>query len=92
MLHTPGLLSETAPNEVVQAWLQEATTSGIPELAGFAEGVRRDLSAVQAALTLSWSQGQTEGQINRLMLLKCTMYGRAKFDLLRQRVLYHAAA
>ena len=47
-------------------WLQQATTSGIPELAAFAEGVRRDLSAVRAALALPWSQGQTEGQINRL--------------------------
>jgi transposase len=38
------------------------------------------------------SQGQVEGQVNRLKLVKRSMYGRAKFDLLRQRVLYHAAA
>lgn len=34
-----------------------------------------------------WSNGQTEGQVNRLKLIKRTMYGRANFDLLRQRVL-----
>lgn len=69
-------------------WLQEADTSGIPELAAFAQGVRRDLPAIHAAFTSPWSQGQTEGQITRLKLLKRQMYGRANFDLLRQRVLY----
>jgi transposase len=66
--------------------------SGIAELAAFAEGVRRDLAAVQAAMTLRWSQGQTAGQINRLNLLKRQMYGRANLDLLRQRVRYRAAS
>jgi transposase len=47
---------------------------------------------VQAALTLPWSQGQTEGQENRLKLLKRQMYGRANLDLLRQRVRYRAAS
>jgi len=45
---------------------------------------------VYAGLTLNYSNGQTEGQINRLKLVKRAMYGRGKFDLLRQRVL-HAA-
>ncbi len=49
-----------------------------------------DRAAVEAGLTQVWSNGQTEGQINKLKLLKRQMYGRAKFDLLRQRVL-HAA-
>jgi transposase len=51
-------------------------------------GLRRDLSAVRAALTSEWSNGQTEGQVNRLKLIKRQMYGRAKLDLLRQRVLH----
>ena len=46
------------------------------------------MAAVVAALTLPYSQGQTEGRVNRLKLIKRSMYGRAKFDLLRQRVLY----
>jgi transposase len=61
------------------------------ELAACAEGIRRDLAAVQAACALPWSQGQTEGQVNRLNRLKRQMYGRAKFDLLRLRVLYQPA-
>ena len=73
------------------AWLEAADTSGIPELAAFAQGVRRDLPAIQAAFTSLWSQGQTEGQITRRKLLTRQMYGRANFDLLRQRVLYRPA-
>jgi transposase len=42
---------------------------------------------VTAGLSLPWSNGQVEGQINRLKQIKRTMYGRASFDLLRKRVL-----
>ena len=56
----------------------------------FADGIRRDLAAVQAALELPWTTSPAEGQINRLKMLKRTMYGRASFPLLRARVL-HAA-
>jgi transposase len=47
---------------------------------------------VVAAMTLPYSQGQTEGRINKLKLVKRSMYGRGNFDLLRQRVLYASAA
>lgn len=53
----------------------------------FAAGIRQDYAAVQAALATHWSNGQTEGQVNRLRFLKRQMYGRANFDLLRRRVL-----
>jgi len=59
-------------------------------LAEFAACLRRDLAAVQAALDLPWTTSPAEGQINRLKMLKWTMYGRAGFELLRARVL-HAA-
>lgn len=59
-------------------------------LAEFAAGLRRDGLAVQAALDLPWTTSPAEGQINRLKMLKRTMYGRAGFQLLRARVL-HAA-
>jgi transposase len=72
------------------AWLAGATTSDIPELDRFARGLTDDRSAVEAALSLNWSNGQTEGQVNKLKLLKRQMYGRANFDLLRLRLL-HAA-
>ncbi len=68
-------------------WLKAARNSGIPEFASFAAGLDDDLSAIRAALTLEWSNGQLEGQVNRLKLIKRQMYGRANFDLLRIRVL-----
>lgn len=71
-------------------WLMCAQQSGIKELAGFADGLKKDRDAVVEALRSEWSNGQTEGQINRLKYLKRQMYGRAKFDLLKARVL-HAA-
>ncbi len=69
-------------------WLEATEHSGIQELAGLARGLRQDLAAVLAALSTEWSAGQTEGNINRLKLLKRQMYGRAGFDLLRKRVLH----
>jgi len=71
-------------------WMGEATNSGIAEIRAFATKLRQDRAAVLAALTLPHSRGQTEGQVNKLKLVKRAMYGRGKFDLLRQRVL-HAA-
>ena len=53
----------------------------------FCDGLRRDEKAVTAAVVLPWSNGQVEGQIHRLKLVKRQMYGRAKFNLLRRRVL-----
>lgn len=71
----------------LRGWLVEAQRSGIPELAAFANGLTSDLQAVRAALKCEWSNGQVEGQVHRLKLLKRQMYGRAKLDLLRARVL-----
>jgi DNA-binding CsgD family transcriptional regulator len=73
-----------------EPWLQSVDGSNCPELQGFAEGLRRDRAAVEAALQMAWSNGQVEGQVNKLKTTKRAMYGRARFDLLRQRVL-HAA-
>lgn len=69
-------------------WLTQTGASPFAELRVFASGLRRDYAAVAAALELPWSQGPVEAQVQRLKLLKRAMYGRAKFDLLRQRVLY----
>jgi transposase len=69
-------------------WVTKAQGPGVArELSGFAEGLRQDQAAVKAALSLEWGNGQVEGQINRLKLLKRQMYGRAGFDLLRRRFL-----
>jgi len=75
----------------LEPWLKEATESGVPELRTFATGLRRDQAAILAALTYEWSQGQVEGQVNRLKLIKRQAYGRAGFELLRHRVLARSA-
>jgi transposase len=59
-------------------------------LAGFAAGLRREIQAVQAALELPWTTSPVEGQVNRLKTIKRSIYGRAGFQLLRQRVLQAA--
>jgi transposase len=72
----------------LQHWLRTAEVSGLRELRTFAASLRRDLAAVEAALSQRWSNGPTEGHVNSLKLIKRQMFGRAKFDLLRQRVLH----
>lgn len=71
----------------LRPWLKTCRQSTIREFMTFADGLESDIAAVQAALQLDWSNGQLEGQVNRLKLIKRQMYGRAKFDLLRIRVL-----
>jgi len=68
-------------------WLQRATNSAFPEFQAFVTVLHRDRAAVEAALTLEWSNGQTEGQINRLKMVKRQMYGRASLPLLKARFL-----
>jgi transposase len=70
--------------EALRPWLQDATAS---LLASFANGLRTEEAAVAAALAEPWSNGQTEGHITKLKLVKRQMYGRAKLDLLRARLL-----
>lgn len=73
--------------EAFDQWLNDAAQSRLPELQNFAAGLRKD-PAVRAALEQPWSNGQVEGQVNRLKMIKRTMYGRANLDLLRARVLH----
>jgi len=72
--------------------MEEAKDSEIPQLKAFAVKLRQDIEAVVAAVVMPYSQGQTEGRINKLKLIKRSMYGRGKFDVLRKRVLYASAA
>ena len=69
-------------------WLEHANRSGYRVWQNFAVGIKQDYHAVRAALLLPWSNGPTEGHINRLKYLKRQMYGRGKEDLLRKRVLW----
>ncbi len=71
-------------------WRSQAQVSGLGSMVDLARGIGRDLAAVTAALSSPgsrWSNGQTEGQVNRLKMVKRQMYGRANLDLLRARVL-----
>jgi len=76
--------------EQLDSWVERVLASPWRELKRFAQGLRQDYAAVKAALTSPYSNGPTEGHVNRLKLFKRQMYGRAKLDLLRQRVLYAA--
>ncbi|HZR44147.1 MAG TPA: transposase, partial [Ktedonobacteraceae bacterium] len=71
-------------------WSQQALQCSCPELHSFVSGLRKDWQAVVAAFTVEWNNGMVEGHVNRLKLIKRQMYGRAGFDLLRQRVLHCA--
>jgi transposase len=73
--------------EELDGWLHAAFHSGIPELRSFVVKLRQDQEAVQAGFIFSWSNGIVEGHVHRLKYFKRQMYGRANFDLLRQRVL-----
>ena len=82
---------ESDSTNSLQSWIDAASHANQPELKGFAQGLLRDLQAVQAAVTTTHSSGQVEGQINRLKLIKRMMYGRGKLDLLRKRVMFSLA-
>ena len=72
----------------LDAWLQDCSNAPLATLQLFAASLQQDYDAVRNALAQPWSNGQTEGQVNRLKLLKRQMYGRANLDLLRLRMLY----
>ena len=76
--------------ERLDGWLERVASSGVGALKSFASGIRRDYAAVHAGLSLPYSNGVVEGNVNRLKYVKRQMYGRANFDLLRKRVLYAA--
>ncbi len=78
--------------EELDTWLSTCASSQIPDLETFATGLQKEISAIRAAVTLPYSTGPVEGHVNRLKLIKRTMYNRGSFDLLRRRVLYPASS
>ena len=74
--------------EALGSWLTRAKEGHVTELCSFVNGIRRDYAAVYAACSLPWSNGITEGHVNRLKFLKRQMFGRAHLDLLRVKVLH----
>jgi transposase len=81
-----GLVKERRADDL-RGWLVEAQRSAVAEFVTFANGLTADIQAVRAALEYEWSNGQVEGQVHRLKLIKRQMYGRGKPNLLRARVL-----
>jgi transposase len=85
----------TAPAEILTGrhgerlddWIAAVEVGDQPDLRSFVTGIKRDYDAVRNGLTLQWSSGAAEGNVNRLKVLKRQMYGHARFDLLRHRVL-----
>ena len=78
-----AMVRKTLPADLA-TWIARARTSLV---SSFANGVAKDEAAVRAAITLPWSNGQTEGQITKLKLVKRQMYGRGKIDLLQARLI-----
>jgi transposase len=68
-------------------WMDRVLADDLPALHSLVDGLRRDLDAVVAGLSLPWSSGQVEGQVTRIKLLKREGFGRASLDLLRRRIL-----
>lgn len=81
------LIRERMP-EQFDGWLSRALSSQLKSLVTFAQGLLDDYEAVKAGMTLEWSNGPVEGQINRLKMLKRQMYGRASIELLTRRFLW----
>ena len=81
-----GILRGNDPDKLNQ-WLDDAQSSRVSSIERFAWVLHRDVDAVKNAITETWSNGQAEGQINRLKTLKRAMYGRAGVELLRARML-----
>jgi transposase len=82
-----ALVRQRQPAQL-DSWLERAATSTVQAFTRLASSLRDDYAAVKAGVTLPWSTGPVEGQINRLKMLKRQMFGRANIDLLRLRVLY----
>ena len=84
-----GLVRDRAP-DCLDPWLRRAEEGAVRQMQGFAKRLSADHDAMRAAVTLDWSNGQTEGQINRLKTIKRQLYGRAGLDLLGRRFLLAA--
>lgn len=84
---TATAIQPATGEETLQTWLHAAQTSGIPQLASFAGGIRKDYHAVRNGLSLTWNSGKVEGTVCKLKQVKRTVYGRASFLLLRKLLL-----
>jgi transposase len=73
--------------EALDLWLAKGARCGLPDMQTFTSGLQNEYQAVKNSLLLPYSNGPVEGQVNRLKLVKRSMYGRGSFELLRNRFL-----
>ena len=78
---------KTQNKSQLSSWFTRVHESGSAEFRRVAAGMEADAAAICEAINSSWSNGVVEGHVNRLKMLKRQMYGRAGFELLRQRVM-----
>lgn len=78
----PGKLGE---------WLDAMAEMGIPEIASFVEGTRKDITAAQNGIAYDYNNGLAEGSVNKIKVIKRIMYGRNSFELLKAKVLLREA-
>jgi transposase len=83
------MMTRRSGAQELESWLAAVEADDQSHLQSFAAGIRRDLQAVTAGLTLPYSSGAVEGNVNRIKMIKRQMYGRASFSLLRKRVILH---
>ena len=78
---------KTQNKSQLSSWFTRVHESGSAEFRRVAAGMEADAAAICEAISSRWSNGVVEGHVNRLKMLKRQMYGRAGFELLRQRVM-----
>ncbi|WP_214711688.1 MULTISPECIES: transposase [unclassified Exiguobacterium] len=82
-----NLFSEATSEQDILWWCEQAQRANEAPLASFATYIRGDIDAIRLGMTLPWSNGMVEGQVNRLKTIKRQMYGRAGLELLRIKIL-----
>ncbi|HZK96565.1 MAG TPA: transposase [Prolixibacteraceae bacterium] len=78
-------------DSLLEDWMNKTWAIGKSQFQTFVRGLRSDTKAVRNAIKTNWSNGQVEGQVNRLKSIKRQMYGRASFELLRRKVILSKA-
>lgn len=79
-------LMENKLGNQLREWIERVQHSGTSEITSFANGLLRDYQSIENAISLPWSNGPVEGNVNKLKTIKRQMYGRASFELLRKRL------
>ena len=79
---------KTRDIKLFEDWVNDNLKSSVQELKNFAKRISEDIEPVKNALLYDWNNGPLEGNINRIKMIKRTMYGRAGFDLLRKKILF----